>query len=102
MLNTKKENTMTTMTKVCSEAELRELAILHNITPTRAPYVGPYGEPTVYMFMKEQCPNIPNNWQFVQIEMGKDGGFMHNNDHTDADFDRAKNWIQNELHTGNE
>jgi hypothetical protein len=90
------------MTKICTETELRELAIMHDIIPSKRPNVGPYGDANVYQFMRAQCPNIPNDWLFVEIHMRSDGGVMFTHDHTDQDFDQVKQWIQTELHTGND
>lgn len=93
---------MTTMTTICTETELRELAIMHDITPSKRPRVGPYGDVTVYQFMRAQCPDIPNDWPCVEILMQSDGGVMHTQDHTDQAVDRVKQWIQTELHTHND
>jgi len=92
--------------RVCSSAELRELAIVHNISGTINDNTGD----TVYEFTPEDPEghneNMPSGWGQLRLIDKPDGGYCPTIDFCVGSEGARKSalytWIQNSLHTGNE
>jgi len=76
--------------QICEEYEVRELAKIHNVEPKDI-FPGTEHSNPYYEFRLDD-----QEFDFVQIRPS--GELVGDSIHTDA----IKNWIQHELHTGNE